>query len=277
MSIVPTIPRRLSAPADGLLLVGHGSNEAVGVNEFLQLANRMRAVVNPLPLEPAFLEFAEPTIGQAFARLARRGARHIAVVPALLFAAAHAKRDIPAALAEAAADFAGVELALSDHLGCHESIVRQSQQRYDEALEGVSALPAEEMALVIVGRGSRDRGAIDEMRRFVALRGQSARASRVEAAFVAMAEPNVPEVLRRLTSTQPRRIVVQPHLLFGGVLVDRIEAIVAQFSREHADIDWRTAAPLGPSELVCQALVDCARTLWPLSDSVTSGISSPAV
>ncbi|MEE3220587.1 MAG: CbiX/SirB N-terminal domain-containing protein, partial [Planctomycetota bacterium] len=83
-----------AAPNSGLLLVGHGTRSSRGRDELLTTANavgsRMEIVV-----EPAFLELTEPTIDDAVTRLADRGVRRMTVMPLLLFAAGHAKRDIP--------------------------------------------------------------------------------------------------------------------------------------------------------------------------------------
>src|SRR6476646_7331453 len=98
------IARRM--PRDcGLLVVGHGSREAVGVEEFLATARLVAEAAHPAPVEACFLEFARPTIAEGFRALAARGVRRIVVAPALLFSAGHDLRDIPAAVASVAAEF----------------------------------------------------------------------------------------------------------------------------------------------------------------------------
>src|SRR5258707_5141020 len=86
----------------GLLLVGHGTRDAAGLDEFAVVVERVRVAASE-PVEGCFLELARPTIGEGLARLVDRGVRRVTVVPVLLFAAGHAKRDIPAAVEEAAA------------------------------------------------------------------------------------------------------------------------------------------------------------------------------
>ena len=91
-----------SAIHTGLLLVGHGTRSRQGEGEFLEVAEQVSRRLTGVCVEPACLELTELTIPQGVSRLVERGARQIVVVPLLLFAAGHAKRDIPAA-AEAAA------------------------------------------------------------------------------------------------------------------------------------------------------------------------------
>jgi len=243
-------------PTDaGLLLVGHGSREQSGVCEFLATSRLVAAMDERLTVEPCFLEFAEPAIADGFRALVRRGTRRIVVVPVLLFAAGHAKRDIPAAVAAAAAAETGVVVVQSDHLGCHEAILELSRLRYDEAIAEHSGADDGDTMLVMVGRGSHDPQATAEMRRLVELRAPAARMRRARACFVAMAEPRLTDVLDQAVTCGAKHIVVQPHLLFGGVLVDRIRQTVEEFAARYPRLRWVTARHLGPSELVARAIL----------------------
>jgi sirohydrochlorin cobaltochelatase len=238
----------------GLLLVGHGSRDEAGNREFLETARLVAQNVAPAPVEPCFLEFAEPAIAEGFERLAQRRLRSIAVVPVLLFAAGHAKRDIPAAVAEAAARHPAIAVVQAEHLGCHEAILELSERRYREA---ISAHPANDhdTALVMVGRGSHDAEATAEMRRFAASRAASARVRRASACFVAMAEPGLPPALAEAAGCGAARVVVQPHLLFCGVLVERIRRTVDEYRTRCPAIAWITAAHLGPADLLVHAIL----------------------
>jgi sirohydrochlorin ferrochelatase len=178
----------------GLLLVGHGSREAFGRVEFLAVARRVAALAGDCAVEPCFLEFAAPSIAAGFQALAQRGKRRIVVVPVLLFSAGHAQRDIPAAVAAAAAEHSGIAVEQCRHLGCHEAILALSRQRFDEATAHLQ--PAiDRTALVMVGRGSHDAEATAEMRRFVELRAADTPWHRVFTSFVTMAEPSYVDAL----------------------------------------------------------------------------------
>jgi sirohydrochlorin ferrochelatase len=79
---------------------------------------------------------------------------------------------------------------------------------------------------------------------------------------VAMAEPRLETVLEEVACLPVRRVVVQPHLLFGGVLLDRVAAIVSEYAERYPGIQWATAAHLGPSKLVAQAALGRACPLF---------------
>ena len=91
----------------GLLLVGHGTVDPCGSTEFMETAADVARVCGGVPVEPCFLELAEPDIQTGVARLAQRGVKHLTVAPLLLFAAGHAKHDIPRGVAAAVARYPG--------------------------------------------------------------------------------------------------------------------------------------------------------------------------
>jgi len=242
----------------GLLLIGHGTREAVGLEEFLATVQRVAQRVAPMPVEPAFLEFAQPTIAAGFAQLVQRGASHVIAVPVILFSAGHMQRDIPKALAAAVAGSPGARCVLAEHLGCHASLLELARLRYEEALRGHASVAPDRSALVVVGRGSHDAGATAEMLRFVELRRGATDAAIVQPAFVAMARPTLDDVLVELGGQGLDRIVVQPHLLFGGVLMDRIVATVERFATRFPGTQWICVGYLGPSPLLAEALLQRA-------------------
>ncbi len=246
-----------TAANHGLLLVGHGTREAIGIREFHETVELVARLRPDQPVEGCFLEFAEPSIAAGFRTLESRGVRRITVVPGLLFAAGHAERDIPQSVAAVAAEFPSIVVEQCPHLGCHEALLALSQLRYQEAIAGRPI--TEKTALVLVGRGSHHAGATAEMHEFVRRRAALTPIDRVRTAFVAMAEPLLEPVLKDLAGSDCTRVVVQPHLLFGGVLLDRIAATAADFAVRHRDREWVVAPHLGPHALLAQAIGGLAR------------------
>lgn len=238
----------------GLLIVGHGTQEPEGIEAFAWVLAAVRQRVG-VPVEGCFLEFASPTIGEGVGRLVHRGVRRIVAVPLLLFAAGHVRRDIPAALGAAASQHRGVEVIQAPHLGCCEAIVELSRRRLDEALEGLAPLPRQATAVLLVGRGSREVSAVEEMRRFAELRGVGQWGDGAWC-FLAMARPSLAEGLQRMAAGAAVRIVVQPHLLFPGKLCVEVAAAVAEQRAADGAKQWVVARPLGPDPLVVAAIIE---------------------
>jgi sirohydrochlorin ferrochelatase len=263
-----------------VLLVGHGTREESGQSEFLAVARHVADRLAPLPVEPCFLELAAPSIGQGVQRLIDRGARRFVVAPTLLFAAGHANHDIPDAVTRACRDRGlpgGADEIVWEqaaHLGCHDAIIELSMRRESEALAERSAalgpsrrakgpcVPNERMMRLLVGRGSCDARATQEMREFILRRSEAAgRGTRgdggpLDACFLAMVEPRLPLALQRIAAQEPTCVLVQPHLLFTGLLTAEIRRCAAQMAQRRPEIEWIVAEPLGPDRLVVDALCD---------------------
>ncbi len=123
----------------GILLVGHGTRSDVGTAQFLALAERIRGSAGQIVVEPAFLELRQPGIDAAVGRLLEQGIERLVTMPLLLFAAGHAKEDIPRAVA-AALEQRGrgdVVQVQAGHLGCHSALVGLSGRRMEKAVSQV--------------------------------------------------------------------------------------------------------------------------------------------
>lgn len=260
-----------------ILLVGHGTRDAVGTAEFFHLADLLVPRFAPSRVFPCFLELAEPTIDAAVHAAIEANAEQIVVMPVLLFAAGHAKNDIPAAV-EAAIRRAtsqserGVAWRQAGVLESNAMLVDLSARRFAEATGAMSRATAQESlddslndsphdtCLILVGRGSRHADATAEMHRFAALRRQATPVGRCDVAFVAMAEPKYPDVLDAAARRGHRRIVVQPHLLFAGELLGKLRRDVAALSEQFTASQWVVAAHLGPDPLLADAVESLCRS-----------------
>lgn len=241
----------------GLLIVGHGTRDPAGQAEFRELTAATAARFPSWAVEACCLEFAEPTIAQGLERLVERGAgERITVAPLLLFAAGHAQTDIPQAVAREAARYPRLRLRQAAHLGVHSALIELSKRRYEQALAELSPVAAEETLLVFAGRGSRDAAANAELAQFARLRWEAYPTGWLETCYASMAEPSLERCLAMAARLSFRRIVVQPHLLFRGELLSRIEGAVFSFARKHPSIEWTVAGHLGPDELAAEAVAE---------------------
>ena len=260
----------------GLLIVGHGTRDDVGCEEFLLTARAVAQCLPNVAIEPCFLELAEPTIHIAVKRLADRGIERLVVLPLLLFSAGHAKDDIPRAVDQAvcAAKLSkGLGLQPIEqlpHLGCHPKLLELSALRFNEVIAEHVRYDAPDTALLMVGRGSRDVDATAEMLRFASLRHDAKTVQQTDVGFVAMAEPPLQQCLDELSRSHLRQIVVQPHLLFAGQLLSKIDELVAAMSAKHPKKEWIVTRHLGPHALLEDAIVDLVTNCLQ-SDARTSG------
>ncbi|HJT76706.1 MAG TPA: CbiX/SirB N-terminal domain-containing protein, partial [Gemmataceae bacterium] len=117
-----------------LLIAGHGSRDADGVAEFLDLARHLRDRRPGQPVELAFLEFARPTIQEGIDRLVSQGAKTVVVVPGVLLAAGHAKNDMASEVRLARERHPGLAVHMGRALDVDARLLQLCHLRYGEAL-----------------------------------------------------------------------------------------------------------------------------------------------
>jgi len=241
-------------PRIGVLLVGHGTREPVGVAQFLELAERFSASWPEVTVAPCFLELAEPPIAAGIDRLLAAGIDELIVAPLLLFSAGHAQEDIPTAVEAAivAAGRSDLPRWQTEPLEDHPELLALSQIRFEQAR---GDRPVDQATrLVMIGRGSRDAGATAAMQRYAKLHAQQVGVGPPIVGFLAVQQPNLQQALALAAADTPARVIVQPHLLFEGLLSAEIREAVAEAGQHWPHISWSCAAPLGPEPQVLRAL-----------------------
>jgi len=246
-----------------LLVVGHGTRSKPAQREFRQVVSQVAQRLPIVAVEGCYLEMLRPDIGEGIERLASRGASQVVVVPLLLFAASHVKRDIPHAAARAAARW-GLSLLLATPLGCHPQLVELSAERFRETLQPDVVAP-QQIAWILVGRGSRDPLALADFYEFLAQRRRQTPVGVARAAFLAMTHPSIESAFCDVAALPHAWVVVQPHLLFSGELSNRLERMVKQQERPGARQRWLMAPPLGGDRRVAAVVVDRFRNTLRLS------------
>jgi sirohydrochlorin cobaltochelatase len=231
----------------GVLLVGHGTRSELGQRQCRALADEI-ALGLDTPLfttELAYLELAAPTIEVGVARLVGLSVERLIVVPLLLFAAGHAKEDIPAAVrkALAAVGAASLPMTQTEPLGLQQPVIELAAARFREA--AIPSIAPAETCLLLIGRGSRDPEATADMRQLGALLHQRLGVGQTQVSFLAMVQPPAAEIIRAAAESSFRQIVVQPHLLFHGELLDRIQQDMETAAARDQDKSWGMARILG--------------------------------
>ena len=107
-----------------LLIIAHGSRRAASNDEVRRLAEQVRAQPDLAyrHVEAAFLELAEPGIGDGLAALAAKGETEIVAFPYFLAAGTHMAQDIPEAIAGFSAAYPAVKVRLTPHLGASATL-----------------------------------------------------------------------------------------------------------------------------------------------------------
>ena len=235
------------------LIVGHGSRDPRGAEEFHKLVGLVRERNPGLPVEGGFIELSRPPISECVNRLEEGGARNVAAVPLMLLAAGHAKDDIPATLVREGMDHPGMDFRYGRALGVRPELLELMDERVSAV---VSEAEKSDTAVLVVGRGSSDPDANSDIAKITRLFYEGRPYPMVESAFISMTPPGVGEGLDRLRRLGARRIVVFSYFLFTGVLEERIREQAETFATEHPDLEVRYAGYFGPDERVADLLAE---------------------
>jgi len=247
----------------GVMLVGHGTRDDVGTRQFFQLGECLAGCLNKadasdrtsdLPVQACLLEFQHPTIPEAWHSLVSLGVTHVHVAPLLLFAAGHAKQDIPDLVRKCQADSPGVTFDQTRPLSRHRAIIELVCRRIAESINQIDT-PEYRTSLIMVGRGSHDPCAQADMRLLTEVVRVRFGFAEVHTSFYAMAQPNLTDVLDAVaTSGRCDALIVHPHLLFAGRLYDAIERQTQEAAVRYPGVRMHLSHYLGPDPLVAQAI-----------------------
>lgn len=210
----------------GIMVCGHGSRDEGAVREFAVVAEALRARFSDRQVEHGFLEFATPIIREGLDKLVARGITRIFALPGMLFAAGHAKNDIPSVLNTYAAQNPGVEIIYGRELGIDLKMIRAAGDRVHEAIDQANykhgEVPMHETMLLTVGRGASDPDANSNVAKVSRMLWEGLGFGWGETAYSGVTFPLVQPGLEHAVKLGYRRIVIFPYFLFTGVLVNRI-------------------------------------------------------
>lgn len=233
----------------GVMICGHGSRSQSAVDEFATLADKLPALLpDDWMTDYGYLEFANPVIRDGLDKLREAGCDRVLAVPGMLFAAMHAKNDIPTVLNTYAAKH-GMTVSYGRELGVDPKMIAAAAGRIREAVDQANAnlgdLPLEETCLVVIGRGASDPDANGNVAKIARMVAEGMGFGWHEVGFSGVTFPLVEPCLQHVTRLGYKRVIVFPYFLFSGILIDRIYGFTDQVAAEYPDIAFVKAGYLG--------------------------------
>jgi len=247
----------LLPPDTGVMVCGHGSRNQLAVGEFAALAEALRERLPATPVEYGYLEFANPVIHHGLDKLRARGVRHVLAVPGMLFAAGHAKNDIPSVLRTYEAMHEGLTITYGRELGVDTRMLRAASDRIEEGLrQSPRQIARADTLLVVVGRGASDPDANSNVAKIMRMLWEGMGFGWGEVAYSGVTFPLVAPALDHAVRLGYRRIVVFPYFLFTGVLVNRIYDAAAEAQAKYPTVEILPAPYLDDHPLVIDTLLE---------------------
>lgn len=264
-----------------VLIVGHGTRNPSGAAQLRSLVEQIRGQAPDVSIAGCFLELAEPLIPDAVAQLAQLGTKRLIVVPVLLFTAGHAKTDIPDEVANACAPYGIEVVGQTSSLGTGQSVLELSRDRFLEVIDarckrcsagvcGVSDCQFNQcsslgnelgrIGLAMVGRGTSDVEALDHMRRFTEMRVSLTPVQWCGTGFFAGGTPRVDLLLDQAAVSDCETVIVQPHLLFEGELIEQLRSKMLDMRRACPTKKWFITRTLGADPKLATVFVGMIRS-----------------
>ncbi len=231
----------------GVMVCGHGSRSQAAVDEFSVVAKQLKQRFPDWPVEYGYLEFANPVIRSGLDKLRAEGVNHILAVPGMLFAAAHAKNDIPSVLNSYQAE-TGVRVQYGRELGVDPKMIKAAAERIQDALDRANAengsVANHDVCLVVIGRGASDPDANANVSKIARMLWEGFGFGWCEVGYSGVTFPLVEPCLEHVARLGYRRVVVFPYFLFTGVLIDRIYGFTDLVAARYPHIDFAKAGYL---------------------------------
>ena len=203
------------------------------------------------------MEFATPVIRTGLDALRAKGIRKVLAVPGMLFAAGHAKNDIPSVLNAYQTQNPELEISYARELGIDLKLIRAAGERVENALQNAGdGVSREDTLLVVVGRGASDPDANSNVAKVTRMLWEGLGLGWAETAYSGVTFPLVEPGLEHATRLGYKRIVVFPYFLFTGILVKRIYHFTDIVAAKHPEIEFIKASYLNDHPLVLDAFAE---------------------
>ena len=245
----------------GVMLCGHGSRSGSAVDEFAAMAGRLPDQLPQWPVAYGYLEFANPVIRTGLDLLREKGCDRILAVPGMLFAAMHAKNDIPSVLNSYSREH-GIAVDYGRELGVDPKMIAAAGDRIDEAAAAADrrggAVPLEDTCLVVIGRGASDPDANSNVAKIARLLWEGMGFGWCEVGYSGVTFPLVEPCLNHVARLGYRRVIVFPYFLFSGILIDRIYGFTRLAAQRHPNIEFVEAGYLNDHPKVIETFAERA-------------------
>jgi len=242
----------------GIMICGHGSRSKTAEQEFGLLARGLKRRFPETPVEYGFLEYSAPNIHMGLDKLRDAGVDHIVAVPGMLFAATHAKNDIPSVLTTYQEKHQHLKVSYGRELALHPEMIAAFEARILQALGRDHVHPGDlyNTMLVVVGRGTSDTYANAEAAKLTRIVTENLGFGWSETVYSGVTFPSVGKGLEMALNLGYKDIVVAPYFLFSGKLIDRIYNYVDRVALTAPDVNFFKAHYLADQDHVINTFIE---------------------
>ncbi|NRA86425.1 MAG: sirohydrochlorin chelatase [Rhizobiales bacterium] len=240
----------------GIMICGHGSRDLGAVAEFSKLSKAIAKYLPNIPVDYGYLEFATPIIKTGLKNLQDQGVTRVLAIPGMLFAAGHAKNDIPSVLNTYAKQH-DLHIDYGRDLSIDTKMIRAASDRVNEAIaQAGDQISNQDTLLMVIGRGASAPDANSNVQKVMRLLLEGIGLGWGETGYSGVTFPLVQPALEHAVKLGYKRIITFPYFLFTGILVDRIYAYHDKVAAQYPDIEFVKASYLNDHSLVIETFLN---------------------
>lgn len=240
-----------------VLLIGHGTRVAAGVEEFQGLLLQLQRALPDRLCAAGFLELARPTVREALLSLVAQDARAVTALPAMLLAAGHVKQDIPDELDAFQDEYPAVPIRYGEPLGVTPKLLQAAQERIAGCEQEFGPdYRRSDTLLMVIGRGCSDLEANGDVSKITRMLCQSMGFGWAETGYMAVTAPLIADALERSRRLGFANLLVFPLMLFNGLLIEEIHATTAAFQTRYPEIRTVVAPYLNAHPLLVDIFLE---------------------
>lgn len=177
----------------------------------------------------------------------------------MLFAAKHAKNDIPSVLNTYAKNH-GIRIEYGREHGIDPKMIDAATGRVEDAIAAADVsqgkVAREDTCLVVIGRGSSDPDANSNVSMIGRHLMERTNVGWCEVGYSGVTFPLVQLCLEHVAKLDFKRVVVLPYFLFTGILIDRIYGFTDLVAESFPDIEFIKASHLNDHPKVIETFAE---------------------
>jgi precorrin-8X/cobalt-precorrin-8 methylmutase len=243
-----------------ICLLGHGSRDPEGIEEFLTLWNKLKERRFCKTIEYGFLGFAKPTVPEALSACLRDGIQNIIIVPGILLPGDHTKKDIPDAISKFFQGHPKANVHYAEPLGTQAEVMEVCRERIEEAEKySPKSIDRTDTLLMTVAHGSHDTNINAQAEKNFLSFGEKLGFRKTAIHFAGTSQHSPETALEDILRSEFHRVIFLPYFLFSGVWVKRVNALADHIGKQYPNTEFLKTSCLKYHPLVIDTLIQRAQ------------------
>ena len=238
------------------VLVGHGSLHSDSGVAMVQVAALLREQGIAPVVEAGFLNFSQPTMAEAVAKVVVQGATTVIIQPYFLIEGHYVRNDLRQAVGTLAATYQTVRFTIAEVLGDHGAMLDLACKRLT-AIDAAPAVQQAETGVLFVAHGTPVAEANAPIIRLLQQARDRFGYHQAGIGYLDCNQPDIATAFDQLVANGVMRLTVLPYFLHLGRHVrSDLPALFAEARQRHPHVEIQVAHHLDYDPLLAQVAAE---------------------